>query len=150
MAETHNSLLSRWSIALAFIVLIPCLVGIYIVDQNRRSSDEKARAALASAQAKDSWARYDSAYESCIRGNTLRATANEHVVAIRNISVVLDSFLESSAAFRSDAGRPGLAQEARAAQIELSTIASRLDQIPEVICEDVIEKPLVPRPGLRN
>lgn len=145
-ALTPPRLRRDWLIALAFIVLLPCLAGIYMVDQNRRTSDRNARDALVVSQAADAWARYDSTFGSCERGNVLRTATNQQARALRSISVVLDSFLESSADLREGAGRPGLAQQARAAQIEVATIAARLTLIPLADCEAVIPKPSVPRP----
>jgi hypothetical protein len=122
------------------------LAGFYVLDENRRSSDRKAREALRQSQAYDAWARYDSSLIACQRGNVLRFVTNEQNVAIGQIVVVLEAFFEGSISLRESSGKPGLAEDADRARKQIKEIAERLPVIPIVNCVGETTKPQSPRP----
>ena len=136
----HAAHRRNWTIALAFIVLIPCLVGIWYVD-HRHGSD------LRKVQAEQAWSAYDAAQGSCERGNVLRAAVNDLATATRSVSFVLGAFPDSSIDLRLDAGRPGLADSARRARDAVAKIADRIAPIEQVDCSSVVRRPRVPRPS---
>jgi hypothetical protein len=132
--------------ALAFLFLIPCLFGFWVLDENRRSSDRKAQEAIRQAQTYDAWARFDSAYTACQRGNILRFVTNEQNIALSQIVVVLEAFFEGSVILRESAGKPVLAEDADRARKQIKEISDRLPRLPLVNCDVTIPKPQTKRP----
>lgn len=135
----HAAHRRNWTIALAFIVLIPCLVGIWYVDHLRGND-------LRRVQAEEAWASYDAAFGSCVRGNVLRSAVNDLATATRSVSFVIGAFLDSSIDLRLNAGRPGLADQARQARDAVARIADRIKPIEQVDCTKAVRRPSVPRP----
>lgn len=131
---------SEWVMALALLVLIPCLIGLWWVDRQRAIDVRRV-------QAIEAWAAYDASMGSCQRGNVLRASADDQAVALRQVSFILSAFLDSSVDLRLGAGRPGLAEEARRARDAVAHIAERLPSTPQIVCREVIRPPAVPRPS---
>lgn len=131
---------SEWVVALALIVLIPCLVGLWWVDRQRAID-------VRQVQAIESWAAYDAAMGSCDRGNVLRAAADDQATALRQVSFILSAFLDSSVDLREGAGRPGLADEAGRARDAIARIADQIPPTPQIECDEVIRPPQVPRPS---
>ncbi len=130
----------EWVIALALLVLVPCLVGLWAVDRQRAAD-------LRRVAAEEAWSAYDAAYASCQRGNTLRAAANEQARALRSVSFILTAFFDSSVDLRLDANRPGLAEQARRARDAVADIADRIQDIESVNCATAIVAPSAPRPS---
>lgn len=140
MKRRHSELVrSEWVIALAVLVLVPSVIGLWWVD---RENSAKIR----DVQAVQAWAAYDASLGACERGNVLRRAANDQATALRSVSFIVSAFLDSSVDLRLDAGRPGLAEQAGMARDAIARIAANLGTIPEVDCEHSIQKPVVPRP----
>jgi len=68
-----------WMIALAFLVLLPCLAGIWYVDHHRANE-------LRKSQVRDAWARYDSSLQACLRGNVLRTATNTQTSVLQALA----------------------------------------------------------------
>lgn len=110
--------------------------------QQRRERDH-----LATVQAVDAWARYDSALAACRRGNDLRRKVNSLADAVRGVNELLVEYFDSSAAFRQRSGQPGLAKEAAEARETIRDVAEHVTDASIVHCQVVIPAPLVLRPA---
>lgn len=97
-------------------------------------------------QHRDAWARFDSAMDSCLRGNVIRQELHRVAAAQRVTAATLAAFLETSAAFRRAEGREALAKESDAAAALLNEVAGRLNPPTTVRCVDVIDRPPYERP----
>ena len=73
-----------WQVIVLVLVLvvIPMLVGLQVIDSNRRED-------LLRAQNVNAWARYDDQIASCERGNVVRRSFEEQSKAIGRIYEVL-------------------------------------------------------------
>lgn len=144
----------NFTVALAFIALLPSLVGLYFLDQERRDSDRRARQALASlverqalSSREDAWARYDDSIGACLRGRDLREQQNSNNEIIGGIVFLFASVLNDAALDQVDKGDPKRASELRLARDQIVSRAMNLKPLPQPVCKDVINQPVLPRPG---
>lgn len=136
----HTGYRRNWTIALALIVLIPCLVGIWYVD-HRRGIDLRA------LQTEQAWVAYDAAIDSCQRGNLIRSHNAEQDAAIKALARLTAIFLDSSVDLRAELGQERAAREAADLRDAVKAIAGALEDSPQVRCSDVVRKPPLPRPS---
>ncbi len=136
----HRLQRKDWTIALAFIVLLPSLLGIWYVD-HRRGSD------LRDLQARLAWSSFDAQMGACTRGNQIRAHDAEQDAAIRALARLTAIFLDSSVDLRAALGEDKAAQEASDLRDALKAIAADLQDAEQVQCSIVIAPPPFPRPS---
>lgn len=149
---------TEWMVALAFIALIPSLVGLYFVDKARRDTDRKARAAivvafekanekLAEAQAKDAWSRYDDALKACERGRELRTQQNANIEIAERLAFIVAAVFSDGAIDQIQEGIAKRAGELRDARDRIAREALKLKPLSQPVCKTVIKHPTVPRPS---
>lgn len=144
----------NFTVAIAFIALLPSLVGLYFFDQERRDSDRRARQALSrvieqqaqSAQV-DAWARYDDAFAACVRGRETRQQQNSNNEIITGIVFLVASVFNDAALDQLQEGDPKRAGELRFARDQIVGRAMNLKPLLPPVCKTVIKQPAFPRPG---
>lgn len=141
------------TVAMAFIAMLPSLIGLYFFDQERRDSDRRARQALArvieeqalSAQV-DAWARYDDAFAACLRGRETREQQNSNTEIITGIVFLVASVFNDGALDQSQDGNTKRASELRLARDQIVSRAMKLKPLVPPDCKAAIKKPAFPRP----
>lgn len=142
----HKIRLWPWVVLLLAVVLF----GLAAIDRKTQRADDqlrdKAAAQLAISQHRDGWARYNNGIDACKRGNIIRAEQRAQAKFQITQAKIFQEFLTSSAAFRRASGQPDLALESLAAKAKLKIAVSTFHPPQNIICEDVIAKPLFPDP----
>lgn len=143
----------NFTVAIAFIALLPSLVGLYFLDQERRDSDRRARQALtavieqqALSARQDAWARYDDAIDACLRGRELRSQQNDNNEILIGIVFLVASVFNDAALDQVQEGDPKRAGELRDARDRIVSRAMKLKPLVQPVCKTVINHPGVPRP----
>lgn len=101
---------------------------------------------LKRAQRHDGWARYDSSFSECERGNRVRADQIRIAAATKALADEFGAFLTSSAAFRRASGEADLALKSAASRDKILKLSDKLRLPAQVVCLDVIFPPPYPRP----
>lgn len=138
---TYHRRLVRYAfdVARISIVFVAAAIAVWIVVNHNVRELERA-------QAIDAWARYDTSYASCVRGQVTRADTNQQSQALRQLVTVLDIYLDNAAELRVRTTNPDLANEAEIARVLLRETVATLRDTPAINCDTAVIRPKMPRP----
>ena len=144
---------SRWVflpyLGIALLIFVAVIEFSERTEERLNTAQTLAETELKDAQAKDAWARYDTAIAACNRGNIVRGqieTLRDNVV---QMNVIFAAFFDRSAELRMLAERDDAAREALVARNRIRQIAETLQPVKLINCNAAIQAPFVPRPKTR-
>ena len=149
---------AKWSSQWLFIPYlgIALLIFVYVIqftdDVNEKLRRQNAATVvrLEQAQARDAWARYDTALGACQRGNVVRGQIDDLRDGVVQLNVILAAFMDQNAALQELAERDQAAKQALQARNRIAMIAAELPQIALNNCAAIVPKPFVPRPAAES
>lgn len=149
---------ATWSSQWLFVPYlgIALLIFVYVIqftdDVNEKLQRQNALAVmrLEQAQARDAWARYDTALGGCQRGNIVRQQIDDLRDGVVQLNVILATFMDRNAALLELAERDASARQALQARNRIAEIAADLPQVEQNDCDLIVPKPFVPRPAAQS
>lgn len=142
--------MSRWAFIPYLGIALLLIFGLTELDDRNTerlaAAQTRSESMLRESQARDAWARYDTAISACERGNVLR----EQVAGLRDgvlsLNTILAAFMDRSAELRALAERDVAAREALKARDRIREIADSLPAVELVNCAEAVPVPFVARP----
>ncbi len=127
-------------LAAAAAFAVAASLAVYRLDRARAQE-------LRETAATEAWGRHDYLLSSCERANVNRGALNDMVAVVKAVNAVFADFLDTSAQFRRAAGQPVKAAESVRARRQIQELATRIQPVPLVACEQAIPPPPYPRPA---